>query len=289
MRNFLRLVAMLYRLTPQWSDGADAVRALQARRLRQFLLHAKQHSPFCNRRFAGIDVTQCRLSDLPTLSKSDMMANFEDVLTDRRIRRSDVECFMAEPGNLGKLFLGRYGICHTSGSQGQPALIVQDTNALMLTFTVQFARGTVVQGRWLPHVDRLWNPARMAVLTQRPGFYPSGAAFGYLPAAAKPFFKVLHLSVFDPPRAIEFSKRRECQASPPADGSKNGPFLTVNRRQPASALIGPNNGMLRRPNHHARDLHNKRPFLNERCRRAKNLGRPVASHASFAAPVGSRS
>lgn len=47
-----------------------------------------------------------------------MMANFEDVLTDRRIRRSDVECFMAEPGNLGKLFLGRYGICHTSGSQG---------------------------------------------------------------------------------------------------------------------------------------------------------------------------
>ena len=198
MWSFLRLVIMLYQLTPQWRDGLAAVRALQARRLRQLLLHANQHSPFYSRRFAGIDVTQCRLSDLPTLSKSDMMANFEDVLTDRQIRRSDLERFIAEPGNLGKLFLGRYGICHTSGSQGQPALIVQNANALMLTFAVQFARGTVVQSRWLPHVDRLWNPARMAVITQRPGFYPSGAAFGYLPAAAKPFFKVLHLSVFDP-------------------------------------------------------------------------------------------
>ncbi|MCZ7594756.1 MAG: AMP-binding protein [Hyphomicrobium sp.] len=198
MRDLLRLVIMLYRLRPQWRGDLASVRAQQTRRLRQLLLHAKQHSPFYRRRFAGIDVTQCRLSDLPTLSKSDMMASFDDVMTDRRIQRCDVEHLIAEPGNLGRLYLGRYGICHTSGSQGQPALIVQDKKALMLTFAVQFARGTAVQSRWLPHVDRLWNPARMAVITQQPGFYPSGAAFGYLPAAAKPFFKVLHLSVFDP-------------------------------------------------------------------------------------------
>jgi hypothetical protein len=29
-------------------------------------------------------------------------------------------------------------------------------------------------------------------------FYPSGAAFGYLPAPAKPFRKMLDLSIFDP-------------------------------------------------------------------------------------------
>jgi phenylacetate-coenzyme A ligase PaaK-like adenylate-forming protein len=198
MWEFAQLVIMLYRLTPQWLCGEDGVRTLQERRLRRLLLHVKKHSPFYSRRFAGIDVERCQLSDLPTLSKSEMMANFDNVLTDRRIKRLDLERFVANSGNLGKLFLGRYGISHTSGSQGPPALIVQDKNALMLTFAVQFARGTPVESRWFPHFERLWKATRLAVMTQHPGFYPSGAAFGYLPAAAKPFFKVLHLSVFDP-------------------------------------------------------------------------------------------
>ena len=82
-------------------------------------------------------------------------------------------------------------------ARGQ-ALIVQDKTALIQTFAVQFIRGTRIEHPWLPHVEHLWHPARLAVMTQQPGFYPSGAAFGYLPASIKPFFKVEHLSVFDP-------------------------------------------------------------------------------------------
>jgi hypothetical protein len=123
-----------------------------------------------------------------------MMANFDDVLTDRQIKRFDLERFVTNPDNLGKLFLGRYGVSHTSGSQGPPALIVQDKTALTLTFAVQFARGTAVENISL---RRHWKPARLALVTQHPGFYPSGAAFGYLPVATKPFLRVLHLSVFD--------------------------------------------------------------------------------------------
>jgi phenylacetate-CoA ligase len=134
MWEFAQLVIMLYQLTPQWLGGEDGVRTLQEQRLRRLLLHVNKHSPFYSRRFAGIDIERCQLSDLPTLSKSEMMANFDNVLTDRRIKRLDLERFLANSGNLGKLFLGRYGISHTSGSQGPPALIVQDKNALMLTF-----------------------------------------------------------------------------------------------------------------------------------------------------------
>jgi phenylacetate-coenzyme A ligase PaaK-like adenylate-forming protein len=197
LREFVQLDIMLYRLAPH-RLGAEGVRAVQQRRLRRLLLSVKERSPFYSRRFAGIDVERCRLSDFPTLTKSEMMANFDDVLTDRQIKRLDLERFVANPKNLGKLFLGRYGVSHTSGSQGPPALIVQDKTALMLTFAVQFARGTAGEKRRLPHLSRLWKAARLALVTQHPGFYPSGAAFGYLPAAAKPFFKVPHLSVFDP-------------------------------------------------------------------------------------------
>jgi phenylacetate-coenzyme A ligase PaaK-like adenylate-forming protein len=193
LRELVQLIMMLHRLAPERLGGVEGVRAAQQRRLRRLLQHVKEHSPFYSRRFAGIDVERCDLSDLPTLTKSEMMANFDNVLTDRQIKRFDLERFVANPSNLGKLFLGRYCISHTSGSQGPPALIVQDKTALALTFAVQFVRGTAVES-----YSRLWKPARLAVVTQHPGFYPSGAAFGYLPAAVRPFVKVLHLSVFDP-------------------------------------------------------------------------------------------
>ena len=54
-----------------------------------------------------------------------MMANLDDVFTDRSLRRADIEAFMADHANLGVYFKGKYALCHTSGSQGQPALVVQ--------------------------------------------------------------------------------------------------------------------------------------------------------------------
>lgn len=126
------------------------------------------------------------------------MTCFDDIVTDRRLSKASVETFIGDPTNLGSLHLDRFAICHTSGSQGQPAIIVQDAAAMMTNFAVQFVRGTKLKHKWLPHVDRLWKPARMAILTQQPGFYPSGAAFSYLPAILHRFMKIERLSVFDP-------------------------------------------------------------------------------------------
>jgi phenylacetate-CoA ligase len=193
----IRFAATLQTLYPFLLD-ADKVKARQERRLRALLAHAVAHSPFYRRRFAGLDVTQCALTDLPVLTKSEMMQSFDELVTDPRLKKADLGRFVDDPRNLGQLYLGRYGISHTSGSQGQPALIVQDQDALRLIFAVQFARATKLKRRFLPHLGRFLNPARMAVMTVRPGFYPSAAAFAYLPRYLKPVFKVLRLSYSDP-------------------------------------------------------------------------------------------
>jgi phenylacetate-coenzyme A ligase PaaK-like adenylate-forming protein len=127
-----------------------------------------------------------------------MMASLDDVFTDRRLHKSDLEDWVSVPSNLGKLHLGRYAVGHTSGSQGQPLIIVQPLEAMRLAFAVQVARGAVVKRAILPFLSRLWNPARYVLFTQRPGFFPSGAAYSYLPRSALPFFKIKRLSVFDP-------------------------------------------------------------------------------------------
>lgn len=193
----IRFSAMLQTLYPFWQNAAQ-VQAKQEKRLRALLAHAVERSPFYRRRFAGLDVAHCALSDLPTLTKTEMMAHFDELVTDPRLKKADLAAFTDDPSNLGRYYLGRYGVSHTSGSQGQPALIVQDRDALALVFAVQFARGTKLKRRFLPHFERFFNPARMALLTVQPGFYPSAAAFAYMPRFLRPFFKVLHLSISDP-------------------------------------------------------------------------------------------
>ncbi|MBX9862691.1 MAG: phenylacetate--CoA ligase family protein [Hyphomicrobium sp.] len=193
----LRFLVMLQKLYPFWRNPAE-IRATQEKRLRSLLAHAVENSPYYRRRFAGLDVARCALSDLPTLSKAEMMEHYDELVTDPRLRKTDLAAFVDDPDNLGRYYLGDYSVSHTSGSQGQPALIVQDREAIYLVFAAQFARGTKLKRRFLPHLGRLINPARMAVLTVQPGFYPSASAFAYLPAFLKPAFKVLHLTVSDP-------------------------------------------------------------------------------------------
>jgi phenylacetate-coenzyme A ligase PaaK-like adenylate-forming protein len=172
--------------------------ALQELRLRRLLRYARRHSPFYHERFQGLDLERCRLTDLPTLTKADFMAAFDELVTDRGVSRAGLERFMDDPANHGRLFLDRYACCHTSGSEGQPAIVVMELAKFLLGFIVQTLRRH-------PHPAPVWRlllrhlrqPARIAIVTQRPGFYPTGSMFSYLDAAQIPFLRLLRLSVFD--------------------------------------------------------------------------------------------
>jgi phenylacetate-coenzyme A ligase PaaK-like adenylate-forming protein len=198
--DLVRFVLRTYRLTTLPRCGAEKIAAVQKSRWRRLLRHAAAHSPFYRGRLRGLDLDRCRPAEVPVLSKTEMMEHFDEIVTDRRIRLARVEKFIADPGNVGRFYLGRYAVCHTSGSQGRPAVVVQEGPDSLLPTQAQIARGHEALSGWFPWVvwHRLRHPGRLAVVTQRPGFYPSGSAFAYFQAAGIPFVKLLHLSVFDP-------------------------------------------------------------------------------------------
>ncbi len=208
MLDLLSFAFEIQRLAAVKRQGAAAIERLRRRRWRALLRHARDHSPFYQRRLAGLDLDRCTSADVPPLTKAEMMAHFDEVVTDRRISLAGVRRFTDDPANLARPYLGRYGVCHTSGSQGQPALVVQPRRQMWLGMMAQSARGQdlpdVAGGRLslaeLPGalIDRLRHPARLAVVTQKPGFYPSGAVFAYLAAARLPVLRLLRLSVFEP-------------------------------------------------------------------------------------------
>src|SRR5205085_969348 len=114
-------------------------------------------------RLKNIDPSRFELDTIPTLTKSEMMENFDQFLTDPRLRRADLEAFVSAPDRLGQWYLDEYAPSRTSGTQGLKALIVQDRSMMELLFALQMARGSVFPTTPAGILARLFRRARLAV------------------------------------------------------------------------------------------------------------------------------
>jgi phenylacetate-CoA ligase len=191
----LRFAACISRIlpVPRWS--AEKVERLQRKRLHRLVGMAIDRSPFYREKYRGIDRNRFDLSQLPPCGKNELMAHFDEMVTDPQVKQAEVERFLENPENLGRWFLGRYAVSHTSGSQGQPMLILQDRKSLEIFFALMCSRanpaGTpgVLQG-----ISRLIKPVRVAIVTMRRGSYPSGSAIEFMPELVGNFVRIKCLS-----------------------------------------------------------------------------------------------
>jgi phenylacetate-CoA ligase len=88
--------------------------------------HAVEHSPYYRERLSGVIGTgPVELSRLPVLDKAQMMEHFDELVTDRRLRRDEL-LFWVEGQERDEIFAGRYRVMTTSGSSGRKGLFVYD-------------------------------------------------------------------------------------------------------------------------------------------------------------------
>jgi phenylacetate-CoA ligase len=179
-------------------QSPSEVAAIQDRRLRRLLRAAVAGSPYHAALYRGLDVDRCDLRDLPTTNKARLMAEFDQTITDRQVTREALQAFVDDPENEGRPFLGRYAVSHTSGSQGQPMLLIQPLRVLELLYSLQMTRGNARKPSVSEAVRRFTSPARLAIVTLKRGFYPSASTFEYMPASARRFMTILWLSQTDP-------------------------------------------------------------------------------------------
>ena len=103
-------------------DAWSRERMLEHQRdgLRSLIRHAVASSPYY-REVLGPGAESADLADLPTLTKTVLMEEFDRVVTDRRLRLAELEPFL-EAADAGGLYLGEYRIFSTSGTTGVPGL-----------------------------------------------------------------------------------------------------------------------------------------------------------------------
>ncbi|HSQ80310.1 MAG TPA: phenylacetate--CoA ligase family protein [Casimicrobiaceae bacterium] len=125
--------------------GIDAVREAARSRLHQLVRHARAHSPLYGEAYRALP-QDFRIDQLPVMHRHALMERFDDWVTDRAIRRDDVERFLADRAHVGERFLGRYVVWKSSGTTGEPGVYIQDSLALDVydaLIAVQMSAGSV--------------------------------------------------------------------------------------------------------------------------------------------------
>ena len=95
-------------------------------RFRRLVAHASLNSRYYANviKLRGIDIVRCVPTDFPVLTKSLLMANFDDVVTDRRITKSRITNFLARSTDPNELLLDEFRVLHTSGTSGEVGYFV---------------------------------------------------------------------------------------------------------------------------------------------------------------------
>jgi phenylacetate-CoA ligase len=122
LRDFAAALKRSRALTERERWPRERLERFQQERLEALVRYAVEWSPFWAER---VPRGRVRLVELPTLGKAEMMDRFDDLVTDRRLRRDDLLRHLAAI-DRDELFLDEYRVMATSGSTGRRGLFVYD-------------------------------------------------------------------------------------------------------------------------------------------------------------------
>jgi phenylacetate-coenzyme A ligase PaaK-like adenylate-forming protein len=123
-----------------WRAGRaspDAIARRQRDRLAALVECARTSSPYYRRLYRDVPETvtdlAANLGELPPVGKRELMENFDDWVTDPHITLAGLKKdLLGDASGIGGLYRGQYLVLTTSGSTGEPAVLVHDRTSLQV-------------------------------------------------------------------------------------------------------------------------------------------------------------
>jgi phenylacetate-CoA ligase len=97
----------------------------QYEQLRKMLQHAVASSPYYRDLIGDLVARNAPLHEFPVMTKAMLMANFDRIVTDKRLTRALVEQHL-NSDQVGAAFLGEYRVAATGGTTGERGIFVYD-------------------------------------------------------------------------------------------------------------------------------------------------------------------
>ena len=142
-----RLAGIAWDIRRAERASQDAIARRQRDRLAGLVDYARSASPFYRRLYRDVpdpatDPTRDTdpvadlatiLAELPPVGKRELMENFDDWVTDPHITLAGLkEDLLGDPTRIGGFYRGQYLVMTTSGSTGEPAVLVHDRNSWLV-------------------------------------------------------------------------------------------------------------------------------------------------------------
>ena len=124
LADFARAVRMGRRdLAASGALGGAELRQLQQERFADLVRSAVAGSRFYRELYRGVDTRVVRPTDLPSVTKAQLMERFDDWVTDPRLERAGLEAHL-ERLDGDRLYLRKYRVVASSGSTGRRGVFV---------------------------------------------------------------------------------------------------------------------------------------------------------------------
>jgi len=98
----------------------------QHRRLSDLIHFARTCSPYYRELYRGLPDEIESIRQLPVTNKKQLMARFDDWVTDPQITLEKARAFIDDPSLIGAPFLGQYHVAVTSGTTGELGIFITD-------------------------------------------------------------------------------------------------------------------------------------------------------------------
>ncbi|MEV1005437.1 hypothetical protein [Nonomuraea sp. NPDC050202] len=157
------------------AGGEPAMAARQRARLSELVAWARTRSPYYRHLYRDLPAVVADLALLPPTCKRELMAAFDDWVTDPAVTLAQARAFADDPARIGQPFAGRYTLSTTSGTTGTHGIFLQDARPAAVT-SAMMAR---MLAGWLSVRDMARiarGGARMALVIPEGGHFASTVA-----------------------------------------------------------------------------------------------------------------
>ena len=123
----------------------QGIKALQAERIEALIRHAKTNSKFYREKYSNLPENP-NIDLLPAVCKKELMARFDEWITDPSVKLEDLNEYIKSTNNIGRPYRGKYLVSTTSGSTGIPAVFLYDKNSLNVLDALAVSRSIAYKG-----------------------------------------------------------------------------------------------------------------------------------------------
>ncbi len=155
----------------------------QQHRLARLLEAAREGSAFYRERLGAGRLRWSDLLRVAPVTKRELMAHFDDWVTDPALRLDELRAFTADPSRVAEPWLGRYMVWESSGTSGHPGLFVSDAPTMAVYDALEGVRhrapGRGLGGLFGPFaaLEMMGGGDRTALITATGGHFASIVSF----------------------------------------------------------------------------------------------------------------